>query len=207
MATWFTADTHFGHRSIIRLCSRPFKDVREMDETMIARWNGVVGDDDVVYHLGDLTLGTKRRAWHYLRQLHGHIVLVPGSHDRRWTRGLVGVMRDGATGERDVLVAHDLTRRALVPGQPDVVLCHYAMRVWPKSHYGAFHLYGHSHGRLPGVGRSMDVGVDCHDFRPVSLQTVVERLSAVPIPTSQHMVDLDEAEAETHRGPDEGAGP
>ena len=48
------------------------------------------------------------------------------------------------------------------------VLCHYAMRVWNRAHHGAWHLYGHSHGKLPEAPTtlSMDVGVDNHDFRP-----------------------------------------
>lgn len=63
-----------------------------------------------------------------------------------------------------------------------IVMCHYAMRVWDRSHYGAWHLYGHSHGRLPPSEElSMDVGVDTHDFRPYSLDEVyahMRRLAA-----------------------------
>ncbi len=49
-----------------------------------------------------------------------------------------------------------------------IVLCHYAMRVWPHHAQGAWHLYGHSHGNLPDepLSLSLDVGVDTHDFRP-----------------------------------------
>lgn len=42
---------------------------------------------------------------------------------------------------------------------------------------GAWHLYGHSHGRLSPQGRSLDVGVDCHNFRPISLDELTERMS------------------------------
>ncbi|MGQ2969380.1 MAG: hypothetical protein ACT6RF_11595 [Allorhizobium sp.] len=48
-------------------------------------------------------------------------------------------------------------------GGRDVYMSHYAARVWPSSHHGAVHFYGHSHGRLPGHGLSRDVGVDCPD--------------------------------------------
>ena len=48
------------------------------------------------------------------------------------------------------------------------MVCYYAMRVWNRAHHGAWHLYGHSHGKLPEAATflSMDVGVDTHDFRP-----------------------------------------
>lgn len=39
---WFTSDTHFYHENILRYCSRPFKDISEMNETLIRRWNETV---------------------------------------------------------------------------------------------------------------------------------------------------------------------
>ena len=54
---YFTSDTHFNHANIIGFCSRPFKNVNEMNETLIANWNRVVGVDDIVFHLGDFCLG------------------------------------------------------------------------------------------------------------------------------------------------------
>lgn len=53
-----------------------------------------------------------------------------------------------------------------------IVLCHYAMRVWDQSHYGTWHLHGHSHGTLPDIKEmlSCDVGVDCWNFTPVSME-------------------------------------
>ncbi len=55
--TFFTSDTHFNHANIIRFCNRPFKDVEQMNEVMIANWNNVIGKDDTVFHLGDFCLG------------------------------------------------------------------------------------------------------------------------------------------------------
>jgi len=59
-------------------------------------------------------------------------------------------------------------------GMQSIVLCHYAFRVWNKWRYGAWNLYGHSHGSLSPLPQSLslDVGVDCHDFTPLSYTQV-----------------------------------
>lgn len=54
--TFFTSDTHFNHANIIHFCNRPFKDVEQMNETIIANWNNVISQDDTVFHLGDYNI-------------------------------------------------------------------------------------------------------------------------------------------------------
>ena len=51
---YFTADTHFGHANIIKMCERPFSDVETMNESMIAAWNERVRGNDTVYVVGDM---------------------------------------------------------------------------------------------------------------------------------------------------------
>ena len=74
-------------------------------------------------------------------------------------------------------------------GVYDLTLCHFAMRVWPRSHHGMLHCYGHSHGKLPGWGRSMDVGVDTHDFYPYNIDEVVALLKDKPVQCHEHVDD------------------
>lgn len=81
MGTFFIADTHFADDAILRYENRPFASVREMDEAMIARWNEAVGDEDVVYVLGDF--GADGAEAETLAALHGVKYLVKGNHDRR----------------------------------------------------------------------------------------------------------------------------
>ena len=75
------ADTHFNHENIIKYCNRPFKDVNEMNETIIKRWNEVVQKEDTVYHLGDFGFGTKEQLQSIFNRLNGNKYLIMGNHD------------------------------------------------------------------------------------------------------------------------------
>lgn len=61
-----------------------------------------------------------------------------------------------------------------------VVVCHYAMRTWPKSHYNSWQLYGHSHGSLLPLGKQWDIGVDNNNFYPVSFEKIKEIMKKKP---------------------------
>ena len=78
---YFTSDTHFNHANIIGFCNRPFKNVEEMNETLITNWNRVVGVDDIVFHLGDFCLGGSAEWTNVLNRLNGKIYLIVGNHD------------------------------------------------------------------------------------------------------------------------------
>ena len=164
---WFTADSHFGHANIIKLCNRPFQDIREHDEDLIARWNAVVRPDDILWHLGDCCYRSAKAPSSYLSRLHGRKHLVRGNHD-------VHQISSAAGWESIQEMAH------IKVDDRRITLCHYAMRVWPASHHGSLHLYGHSHGRLPGDRQSLDVGVDCWDFYPVGMEQILERMQTLP---------------------------
>lgn len=79
--TWFTSDTHFGHKNILEYEkeARPFTTLQEMHEVMIERWNSVVSKNDVVYHLGDFAFG--RHTIQIADRLNGKKRLVMGNHD------------------------------------------------------------------------------------------------------------------------------
>lgn len=78
---WVISDTHFQHDNIIKFCNRPFSDVWDMNETMIANWNAVVKPGDKVYHLGDVHFGDKQDANKILGRLNGKKRLIVGNHD------------------------------------------------------------------------------------------------------------------------------
>ena len=166
--TWFTADFHLGHKNIIRYCNRPFDTVEAMNSTILERLNSAVKANDVLYFLGDFCIGPKARALELRREIRcKKIFAVPGNHDKD-TRKLT----------QEFSWLGDLAEVS-INGQR-IVLCHYAMRVWNHSSHGAWHLYGHSHGRLPTLGNSlsMDVGVDTHDFSPWSFDEIRDQMTA-----------------------------
>jgi len=157
---WFTADEHYGHENIIEYCNRPFENVDEMDSELIRRHNEVVKEMDLVYHLGDFSLiPSKSTVAGFASQLNGEHVFIRGSHDR-W-------MDDGPEEYFPEIL--ELSKKQA--GHP-ITLCHYAMKVWPRSHYNSWQLFGHSHGRLPVEGKQYDVGVDNNDFYPISLEQI-----------------------------------
>jgi len=81
MKTFYIADTHFGHKNIIKYCNRPFEDALTMDATMIENWNKVVTPEDTVIHIGDFALCNFERAKGILEMLNGYKILVNGNHD------------------------------------------------------------------------------------------------------------------------------
>ncbi|WP_103985119.1 metallophosphoesterase [Methylobacterium sp. 190mf] len=166
MTIWFTADHHFGHANIIRFCGRPFADAGEMDEAMVERWNSVVGMRDEVWHLGDFAhrCGPNQQA-EIFRRLRGRSIhLIRGNHDRKSNLLLPW------SSIQDYAEIH-------ISGQM-LVMFHYALRAWNKSHRGSLCLHGHSHGRLPNLPGSYDVGVDAWDFKPASLDEIVVKSNA-----------------------------
>lgn len=176
MATWFTADTHFGHANILKLCNRPFESAQEMDEVMIANWNAVVARNDQVFHLGDFAYRADHRyARKVFSRLNGQKFLIVGNHDDDHTKTL---------GWSDV----SQIREHKVDGQR-IVMCHYAMRSWNALHRGSVHLYGHSHATLPGTYHSQDVGVDDWGFAPVSWPDIKARMATRPRPEQPQEID------------------
>ena len=175
---WFTSDEHYGHANIIKYCKRPFATLDAMEEILIDRHNQKVNAGDTVYHLGDMfwrTLGAMK-AHEIMNQLNGQHYYIRGNHEELMNSSLS--LRNRFQGCEDLATVHysKALRSCGIQSVPPIVLCHYAMRVWPGSHKGSWHLYGHSHGELPEQGLSFDVGVDAQNFYPVSLQEVAAKM-------------------------------
>ena len=161
MTIFFTADTHFCHKNIIKLCKRPFKTIHEHDETIISNWNSVVEPEDIVYHLGDFAWKNRKKVLSILSRLNGTIYLIIGNHDKK-LREVEGKL---------IILGH-YHELKIDKKKPLIILSHYAFETWRGSCRGSIHLHGHSHGRLKRRRNRLDVGVDNHDFTPISYQNM-----------------------------------
>jgi calcineurin-like phosphoesterase family protein len=153
---FFTADEHYNHPNILKFMPRPFKDITEMNLELVRRNNEVVKNDDFVIHAGDFCWkGSAEFIRNLQKALVGQHIYLKGSHDN-WMNGHY----------------HEIWEKN-IEGQ-HVVVCHYAMRTWGKSHWNSWQLYGHSHGKLESIGKQYDVGVDCNNYYPVSFEQIKE---------------------------------
>jgi len=190
----FTSDLHLDHANVIRYCKRPWlrdgdeikneegqlvwvdqhiaeERKNEMNEALIANWNKTVGQKDTVYCLGDIAFVTSEdRLRELIGRLNGHIHLIRGNHDNR------KIFKKAADVFASIRELNKITW-----DKQKIILCHYSMRVWDCSHRGSWHLYGHSHGLLPGHGKSFDVGVDAWDYKPVTFSQVRQKMDSLDI--------------------------
>jgi calcineurin-like phosphoesterase family protein len=148
-----------------------------MREEIIRRHNEVVKDGDTVYNIGDAfwRFNSPREVHEYLEALNGRHFYVLGNHEE--------AIRDYFNRYEDSPFFGCLYERlylnAKFTGTPGgIVLDHYAGRVWQNSSHRSWQLFGHSHAALPDIGLlQMDVGVDAHNFYPISLDQVKKIMS------------------------------
>ncbi|CDC99804.1 metallophosphoesterase [Prevotella sp. CAG:474] len=171
--TFFTSDTHFNHANIIKFCNRPFKDVEQMNDVMIANWNSVIGKDDTVFHLGDFCLGGAAEWTKILDRLNGKIYLIMGNHDLK-------NIRQGFISRFE----HVAMQMRIEIGKKRIYLCHYPFLCFEGSYKDdVWQLFGHVHTRRSNSGidagrlqylypTQYDVGVDNNNFTPVSFGQV-----------------------------------
>lgn len=175
MATYFTSDTHYFHGNIIKFCNRPYKSVEEMNEALIANYNSRVKPEDTCYHLGDVAFASPNKIAEVWNRLNGNKILILGNHD--YTANFVRLPRTKVHQYLEIKVK-DPDAHHGYNGFQHIILLHYSMRVWNKSHRGTWQLYGHSHGTLfddPNL-LSMDVGVDPCAYFPISYEEVKEHM-------------------------------
>jgi calcineurin-like phosphoesterase family protein len=211
---FITSDTHFGHKNICRgvtewnlervsnSTTRDFQTLEEMNETILNNINSVVGQDDILLHLGDFSFG----GFENIRLFRDRIVcrnihLITGNHDHHIVKNREGI-REIFSSVTDYYTQFELRFPSIrMMGQIDrinLVFCHFPIASWDSMNDGVIHLFGHVH--LPPEkkimsGKSMDVGVDGNDYKPYSLFECLSLLRNHPVagtalPSDHHTLDV-----------------
>ena len=168
---WLCSDSHYGHKNICRGVTswrlpdgripiektRDFDTIEQMNEAIVDGINSVVGQDDILIHLGDFSFGGFENIQKFRdRIICKEIHLILGNHDTHIENN------KGDVQELFTSVNH-YTR--LLYKNKTFVLCHFPISSWDSLNKGHIHLHGHVH--LPtnlrfGKGKKMDVGFDGH---------------------------------------------
>ena len=176
-----TSDDHFHHLNIIRYCNRPWnsgkdengelvvtpEDVLRMNEDLIARWNSVVGPNDIVWNLGDFCFGKKENVAEIRRRLNGKIYLVMGNHDRHHIRFYYEAGFDRVY-DRPVLIDNF------------IILSHAPVQ-WVTDGCPYCNLYGHVHNQemyKHFTSNTYNCCVEVNDYRPVPIEEIKTKMES-----------------------------
>lgn len=184
---FYTADLHLGHHGILKHCSstRPYETVEDMDGAIIERIDERVSSSDLLYIVGDFAISPDPEyVRHLFHSINGRKVLVLGNHD---------IDRKGRVKRNIRDLPWDIPPAAALETHDEgcrIYLHHYGCRTWPAAHHGSYHLFGHSHGNLPPLGRSRDVGIDCADahFAPMTFAEIKETIMSLETAWYQSLV-------------------
>lgn len=168
MKTWFISDNHFHHANILRFKGddgnliRPgFKDVEDMNEFMVEKWNSVVGENDKVYHLGDVVMKSASWAFEILDRLNGEKVLIRGNHDKAKLSVYAKYFKDVRseihmkTSEGDMVI---FTHRPIRIAGDDKEFVE----------RNTFNVHGHIHQNLIDDFRYINISVEVIDYTPIT---------------------------------------
>ena len=185
MNVFVTSDEQYGHGGndgkggIVKLAKRPFGDVEEMAEFIIYQHNKTVSNKvtNLTIHAGDMfwkTLPVKE-AIRIFDRLNGNHAFLYGNHDE---------LIENTLALREMFLFVEGRNKAggsylLNYNNHALTISHFARRVWQGSHRGHWHVYGHSHNALPGIGKSFDIGVDGHNFAPWSIDEIEAKMETL----------------------------
>lgn len=166
---YFTADTHFGHEAIIKMCQRPFDNAEDMNEALIQKWNEKVNGNDTVYIVGDMFYRcTDAEA--VLARLKGKKKLIIGNHDGSWLNENTEKYFQGID---KFLEFSD--------GFRSITLCHYPLMTW-KHKEKTYMIHGHIHNDtssdywqiIKSNQNLLNAGADINFFAPVTFDELLE---------------------------------
>lgn len=192
--------------------TRKFDSVQEMSRALVASINKYVMEDDILYFLGDYSFSGVENIYNFWKQINcKNIHFIPGNHDGHIRKNVVlpnckrvepysRHIIDGKPigGEYPDYVEVQTLFKEYLPeltmitiDKQQFVLCHYPIEEWENMNRGAIILHGHCHHNIDDCElntkyRRMDVGIDWEEFRPYSLDEILETMSHREIKTHGH---------------------
>jgi calcineurin-like phosphoesterase family protein len=174
---WVTSDSHFRHSNILKFTDSAtgklirgnrFADVDEMDEHMIERWNSVVKQGDIVYHLGDVVIAKNQEDKEWFKKnwprLNGSKRLIVGNHDDIPFLASGGFFKKVQMWrmfpEFGLMLSHvplhESGLRRGAPNDPDAPVL--------------VNIHGHIHQNPGPAGPYRNVSVEVTDYTPVNME-------------------------------------
>jgi len=190
---WFTSDTHYNHDNICSSTTkwtnpvtlRQFKSLEYMNATLVGNINEVVGEDDILFHLGDWSFGGFDKIQEFRdRIICKNIHLILGNHDHHIANNRDGIqlLFSSVNQYLDLTVKYNVNTPLY--GEKRFILMHFPIASWDNMARGAIHLHGHVHfnpsSRL-GPGKMIDIGVDGNNLYPISINEILSIMSKQPI--------------------------
>jgi len=173
---WFASDYHFCHANVIKYDGRPYKDVEEMNESLILNWNDCVGVDDTVFYLGDLSFDRSgKQTKEIMNRINGKIHYILGNHDDE--KDMRRLNRFETISDYINLSIPDEDNPRKKQG---IMMMHYPILSWDKAHHGDWHLHGHCHQSLVKQNpeyykrKVLDMGCNGWNYRPVHYSEIKE---------------------------------
>jgi calcineurin-like phosphoesterase family protein len=197
---WFTSDTHYGHTNICRGVSkwkdfngnvpikqtRDFKTLYHMNDAIVESINNVVGENDILFHLGDWSFGGFENIAEFRsRILCKNIHLILGNHDHHIENNKDNIQRLFSSVNQYLRLQVSVYPGTILHvGKVDLVLMHYPIASWHNMNDNVIHLHGHVHlppNKKLAQGKAMDVGVDGNGLIPYSLNEITRIMDKQPI--------------------------
>jgi calcineurin-like phosphoesterase family protein len=195
---FFTSDTHYNHKNICRGVSnwkdlngnvpinqtRDFQSLENMNDFIVNSINSKVGEDDILFHLGDWSFGGFENIEEFRSKIKcKNIHLILGNHDHHIERNKGDIQKLFSSVNQYLRVSISI----MLPyfhGNHDFILSHYPIASWHNMNDGVIHLHGHVH--LPPhhkihAGKAMDVGCDGNGMEPYDVLEIVSLLQNRPI--------------------------
>ena len=190
---WFTSDTHYNHANICSATTkwnnpttiREFKTLEHMNSHLVGNINEVIGQDDILFHLGDWSFGGFEQIEKFRNQIIcKNVHIITGNHDHHIERNHEGCQSLFSSVNKylDLNVKYNVGTPLM--GEVRFALMHFPIASWDNMARGAIHLHGHVHfnpNKRLQTGKMMDVGCDGNMLYPIDMSEVLSIMRNRPI--------------------------